>query len=296
MNYEKVKIQAARCMDCGVPFCTSEYGCPLGNAAPEINDLVYRGQWKVTLDRLLQTNNFPEFTGTVCPGLCEKACVLGAIKEPVGCKNMELSIINKAFEEGWITAKPPLVRVGKTVAVIGSGPAGLACADQLNKAGYDVTVFERDDVIGGLLVYGIPDFKLEKWVVDRRVDLLKQEGIKFKTNIWVGRDYPAKILKKEYDIIVLTGGATQARDLPIPGRSLKGLHFAVDYLKQQNKRNRGLEVDEDEILATDKNVIVIGGGDTANDCVGTAIRQGAKNVYQLQRSSESERDSKGASF
>ena len=245
MNYEKVKIQAARCMDCGVPFCTSEYGCPLGNAAPEINDLVYRGQWKDALDRLLQTNNFPEFTGTVCPGLCEKACVLGAIKEPVGCKNMELSIINKAFEEGWITAKPPLVRVGKTVAVIGSGPAGLACADQLNKAGYDVTVFERDDVIGGLLVYGIPDFKLEKWVVDRRVDLLKQEGIKFKTNIWVGRDYPAKILKKEYDIIVLTGGATQARDLPIPGRSLKGLHFAVDYLKQQNKRNRGLEVDED---------------------------------------------------
>ena len=296
MNYEKVKIQAARCMDCGVPFCTSEYGCPLGNAAPEINDLVYRGQWKDALDRLLQTNNFPEFTGTVCPGLCEKACVLGAIKEPVGCKNMELSIINKAFEEGWITAKPPLVRVGKTVAVIGSGPAGLACADQLNKAGYDVTVFERDDVIGGLLVYGIPDFKLEKWVVDRRVDLLKQEGIKFKTNIWVGRDYPAKILKKEYDIIVLTGGATQARDLPIPGRSLKGLHFAVDYLKQQNKRNRGLEVDEDEILATNKNVIVIGGGDTANDCVGTAIRQGAKNVYQLQRSSESERDSKGASF
>ena len=173
MNYEKVKIQAARCMDCGVPFCTSEYGCPLGNAAPEINDLVYRGQWKDALDRLLQTNNFPEFTGTVCPGLCEKACVLGAIKEPVGCKNMELSIINKAFEEGWITAKPPLVRVGKTVAVIGSGPAGLACADQLNKAGYDVTVFERDDVIGGLLVYGIPDFKLEKWVVDRRVDLAK---------------------------------------------------------------------------------------------------------------------------
>lgn len=287
MDYNKLRIQATRCMDCGVPFCTSEYGCPLGNVIPEINDLIYRDKWKEALDILLETNNFPEFTGTVCPALCENACILGMYNKAVCNKNIEMTIINRGFEEGWIVPKEPVTRTNKSIAIIGSGPAGLACADQLNKAGHNVVIFERDDRIGGLLTYGIPDFKLDKCIVDRRIDLMKKEGIKFKTNIWVGRDYPALYLKKEFDIVVLCGGATQARDLPVPGRTLNGLHFAVEYLIQQNKRNQGIAFDEDEIIAKDKNVVIIGSGDTGLDCLGTAIRQGVKKVYQLGRSGKS---------
>lgn len=287
MNYNKVRIQATRCMDCGVPFCNSEYGCPLGNIIPEINDLIYREKWKDALDILLETNNFPEFTGMVCPALCESACVLGMYNKAVCNRNIEMSIVNRGFEEGWIEPQETVMRTNKNIAIIGSGPTGLACADQLNKAGHNVVVYERDDRIGGLLTYGIPDFKLDKSVVDRRVDLMKKEGIQFKTNIWVGRDYPVLYLKKEFDIVVLCGGATQARDLPVPGRTLNGLHFAVEYLTQQNKRNQGIVFDEDEIIAKDKNVVVIGSGDTGLDCLGTAIRQGAKKVYQLGRSGKS---------
>ncbi len=286
MNYEDIKTQASRCMDCGVPFCSSDFGCPLGNTMPEINDLVYKGQWKKALDILLQTNNFPEFTGIVCPALCESACSLSINDNPVCNRNIEISIVNKGFEEGYIKAQPPVMRTNKSIAIVGSGPAGLACAAQLNKAGHNITVFERDDRIGGLLTYGIPDFKLEKSIVDRRVKLMEEEGITFKTNMWVGRDYPATYLNKEFDAVVLCGGSTQARDLPVPGRNLKGIHFAVDYLKQQNKRNKGIEIDDNLIYAKDKNVVVVGGGDTGSDCIGTAIRQGAKSVYQLEISSE----------
>ena len=256
MDYKDVITQASRCMDCGIPFCTSEYGCPLGNIIPEINDLIYRDKWKEALDILLQTNNFPEFTGTVCPALCENVCTLGKYSTSVCNKNIEISIINKGFENGWIKPNEPVMRTNKKVAIVGSGPAGLACADQLNKCGHNVTVFERDDRIGGLLTYGIPDFKLNKDVVDRRVKLMKDEGIEFRTNIWVGRDYPSLYLKKQFDVVVLCGGATQARDLPVPGRRLKGLYFAVEYLTQQNKRNQGIEIKEEEIIATDKNVVV----------------------------------------
>lgn len=279
---ESVCRQAARCMDCGVPFCNSFAGCPLGNVIPEFNDMVYRGQWKKALEILLRTNNFPEFTATVCPHPCESACVLGIHEAPVAIKQMELSIVNKGFEEGWIVPKPPARRTGKKVAVIGSGPSGLACSDQLNKAGHTVTVFERADRVGGLLTYGIPDFKLEKHVVDRRVALLEEEGITFLTHTWVGRDYPATHLTKDFDAVVLCGGSTQARDLPVPGRNLSGLHLAVSYLTQQNKRNQGIAITEPEISAKDKHVIVIGGGDTGSDCIGTALRQGAKSVTQLE--------------
>lgn len=279
---DEVRTQAARCMDCGVPFCNSFAGCPLGNLIPEFNDLVYRGQWEKALAILLETNNFPEFTGVVCPHPCESACVLGINAPPVAIKQMELAIINKGFEEGYIVPRKPSTRTGKKIAIIGSGPSGLAAADQLNKAGHEVTVFERSDKIGGLLVYGIPDFKLEKHIVSRRVKLMEDEGITFKVNTWVGRDYPAKHLKREFDAVVLCGGSTQARDLPVPGRNLEGLHFAMDYLTQQNKRNVGEEVIEKEITAKDKHVIVIGGGDTGSDCIGTAIRQGAKSVHQLE--------------
>lgn len=286
MDYENIQTQASRCMDCGVPFCSSDFGCPLGNTVPEINDLVYKGQWKKALDILIQTNNFPEFTGTVCPALCESACSLSINDNSVCNRNIEISIVNKAFEEGYIKAQPPVMRTNKTVAVVGSGPAGLACAAQLNKAGHNITVFERDDRIGGLLTYGIPDFKLEKSIVDRRIKLMEEEGITFKSNIWVGRDYPATYLNKEFDAVILCGGCTQARDLPVPGRNLRGLHFAVDYLKQQNKRNKGIKIEDNLIDAKDKHVVVIGGGDTGSDCIGTAIRQGAKSVYQLEISSE----------
>ncbi len=286
VDYKTIQTQASRCMDCGVAFCSSEFGCPLGITIPETNDLVYKGQWKKALDILLQVNNFPEFTGTVCPAPCESACVLSINNKGVCNRNIELSIINKAFEEGYIKPQQPTMKTNKQIAIVGSGPAGLACADQLNKAGHDITVFERDDRVGGLLTYGIPDFKLDKNIVDRRIKLMEEEGVIFKTNIWVGRDYPAVYLKKEFDAIVLCGGSTQARDLPVPGRNLNGLHFAMDYLKQKNKINKGIEIEEDLISAQDKYVVVVGGGDTGSDCVGTAIRQGAKSVYQLEISSE----------
>ncbi|WP_069997649.1 glutamate synthase subunit beta [Cellulosilyticum sp. I15G10I2] len=282
LGYDEMQVQAARCMDCGVPFCSSETGCPLGNTIPEFNDLVYRGQWKKALEILHQTNNFPEFTGTVCPAPCESACVLGINEAPIAIKHIELSVINRAYEEGWIKPHPPIMRTGKKIAVIGSGPAGLAAADQLNKAGHTVTVFERANRIGGLLTYGIPDFKLEKDIVDRRINLMEDEGVIFSPSTWVGKDYLTSNLTKHFDAIVLAGGSTQARDLPVPGRNLDGLHVAMDFLRQQNERIQGFPLTGSEITAKDKNVVVIGGGDTGSDCIGTAIRQGAKQVYQLE--------------
>ncbi len=278
---EAVKIQAARCMDCGIPFCHK--GCPLGNIIPDWNDLVYRNHWKEALESLLSTNNFPEFTGRICPAPCEDSCVLNIQQNPVTIERIEQEIIERGFKSGNMKAHPPAKRSGKKVAVIGSGPSGLATADQLNKAGHSVTVFERSDRIGGLLMYGIPDFKLEKWVVKRRVDLMKEEGVEFKTSANVGVNVKVEDLRKNYDAIVLAGGATKARDLPIPGRDLKGIHFAVDFLTQQNKRNQGDTVPADvAITATDKNVIVLGGGDTGSDCHGTSLRQGAKKVFSFE--------------
>ncbi len=280
LSSEEIKIQAARCMDCGVPFCSSK--CPLGNVIPSFNDLVYTGQWKKALDTLHSTNNFPEFTGKVCPAPCEAGCVLGINQDPVTIKQMELAIINKGFEEGWVSPQPPSIRTSKKVAVVGSGPSGLAAAQQLNRAGHSVTVFERADRIGGLLSYGIPDFKLEKWVVDRRVQQMADEGVVFKTNANVGVTIPVADLQEDFDAICLTGGSTQPRDLVVSGRELNGVHFAMDYLTQQNTRVAGKEVVETEITAKDKTVVVIGGGDTGADCIGTAIRQGAKEVIQLE--------------
>ncbi len=282
LGYDEMQVQSSRCMDCGVPFCSSETGCPLGNTIPEFNDLVYQGQWKKALEILHQTNNFPEFTGTVCPAPCETACVLGINEDPITIKHIELSVINRAYQEGWINPHPPIMRTGKKIAVIGSGPAGLAAADQLNKAGHTVTVFERSNRIGGLLTYGIPDFKLEKNIVDRRVKLMEDEGVIFKCDTWVGKDYLTSNLTKSFDAVVLCGGSTQARDLPVPGRNLEGLYPAMDFLRQQNQRLQGLEITGKEITAKDKNVVVIGGGDTGSDCIGTALRQGAKQVYQLE--------------
>src|SRR5512145_2837206 len=276
---EEVEVQGARCMNCGVPFCHN--GCPLGNVIPDFNDLVYRGRWKAGLRSLLSTNNFPEFTGRVCPAPCESACVLGINKPPVTIKNIELSIIEKAFTEGWLEPRSPKVRTDKAVAVVGSGPAGLACADQLNKAGHTVTVYERADRIGGLLRYGIPDFKLDKRIVSRRVDLMAAEGVRFRTNAHVGVDLPASQLLAEHDAVVLAGGSTKPRDLPIPGREAQGVTFAMDFLTQSNKRLAGDTVG-DPILATGKDVVVIGGGDTGSDCVGTSIRQGARSVTQIE--------------
>jgi len=282
LGYDDMQVQGSRCMDCGVPFCSSGTGCPLGNIIPEFNDLVYQGQWKKALEILLQTNNFPEFTGTVCPAPCETSCVLGINNSPVAIKHIELSIINRAYEEGWIKPQPPIMRTGKKIAVVGSGPAGLATADQLNKSGHTVTVFERANRIGGLLTYGIPDFKIEKDVVERRVKLMADEGVIFKANTWVGKDYLTSDLTREFDAIVLCGGSTQARDLPVPGRNLEGLYVAMDFLRQQNERIQGLDLTGKEITAKDKSVVVIGGGDTGSDCIGTALRQGAKEVYQLE--------------
>ncbi|CAB1076755.1 glutamate synthase [Alkalispirochaeta odontotermitis] len=274
--------QAARCMDCGVPTCHS--GCPLGNLIPDWNDFIYRDRWREALDLLLQTNNFPEFTGRLCPAPCEEACVL-AINEPaVTIEQIEKEIIEHAFEEGWIKPTPPKRRTGKTISVIGSGPAGLACAQQLNHAGHTVTVFERADRIGGLLRYGIPDFKLEKWVLDRRLDLMRQEGIQFKTGINVGVDRSAGNLA-DSDAVVICTGATIPRDLPIPGRDLKGVHFAMDFLTRQNRLTAGAEpaaLDLPMISAKGKHVIVIGGGDTGSDCIGTSIRQQAKTVTNFE--------------
>jgi glutamate synthase (NADPH) small chain len=280
---EKLRAQGARCMDCGVPFCNSGSGCPLGNIIPEWNDLVYRNRWREALDMLLKTNNFPEFTGRVCPAPCEEACVLGINSKPVTIKNIELSIIEHAFQQGWIKPEPPEKRTGKKVAVVGSGPAGLACAAQLNKAGHTVTVFERADRVGGLLMYGIPNFKLEKRFVDRRVKLMESEGITFVTNADVGRNIKVNDLRRDFDAIVLCGGSTKARDIDVPGRNMSGVHLAMDYLPMQNKRNMGDRLsDEGFIDAKGKHVIILGGGDTGADCLGTALRQECKSVKQFE--------------
>lgn len=279
MPEDKLRTQGARCMDCGVPYCNN--GCPLGNIIPEFNDFVYRGRMKEALDVLLKTNNFPEFTGQVCPAPCEEACTLNIWKTPVTIKLIEWNIIDHAFKNGWMTPKPPATRTGKKVAVIGSGPAGLAAAAQLNKAGHWVTVYERADRIGGLLTYGIPNFKLEKWVVDRRVKLMEAEGIKFVTNANVGFNVKVDQLKKEFDAICICIGATAPRDLPVPGRELSGVHFAMDFLPQQTKKVLGDEV-QNQISAKGKHVVVIGGGDTGADCVGTSVRQGAASVSQIE--------------
>jgi glutamate synthase (NADPH/NADH) small chain len=266
-------------MDCGVPFCHT--GCPLGNIIPDFNDLVYRNQWHEASQRLHATNNFPEFTGRVCPAPCEAACVLGINEDPVAIKQIEMAIADRAFDEGWVVAEPPADRSGKRVAVVGSGPAGLAAAQQLNRAGHLVTVFERSDRPGGLMMYGIPDFKLEKWRVWRRIRQMEEEGIEFRCGVNVGKDIPAESLTVEYDAVVLSGGATLGRDLPIPGRDLKGVHFAMDFLPQQNKRNAGDAVNG-QIVASGKHVIVIGGGDTGSDCDGTSNRQGAASLTQFE--------------
>ncbi|MDP3787329.1 MAG: glutamate synthase subunit beta [Candidatus Omnitrophota bacterium] len=278
---DKSREQGSRCMDCGVPFC--HWGCPVGNYIPEWNDLMFRGQWKKAIETLHATNNLPEITGRLCPATCEYACVLGINDDPVTIRENELAIIEHAFREGWIRPNPPKKRTGKKIAVVGSGPAGLACADQLNKAGHKVTVFERDDKVGGILRYGIPDFKLEKSIIDRRVTILKKEGIGFKTSVDVGVDYKISKLKKDFDVIVLTGGSRVPRDLNIPGRELKGIHFAMDYLIQSNRRVSGAKIPMEEIIdAKGKKVVIIGGGDTGADCVGTAHRQGASCVVQIE--------------
>lgn len=289
MPEDKLKAQGARCMDCGIPFCHNgallagmASGCPINNLIPEWNDLVYRGLWREALDRLHKTNNFPEFTGRVCPAPCEGSCVLGISEPPVTIKNIECSIVDKGFEEGWITPEPPDKRTGKKVAVVGSGPAGLSAAAQLNKAGHSVTVFERADRVGGLLMYGIPNMKLDKKIVQRRVDLLEKEGIKFVTNTEVGKNYPAEKLLKEFDASVLCGGATKPRDLPIEGRDLKGIHFAMEFLHANTKTVLDGRPSGNFISAEGKDVVVIGGGDTGTDCVGTSMRHKCKSLIQLE--------------
>ena len=278
---DELKKQGARCMDCGIPFC--HQGCPLGNIIPDWNDLVYRGQWQEAIDRLHATNNFPDFTGTLCPAPCEGACVLGINDDPVTIKAIELAIIDRAFREGWVKPEPPKVLTGKKVAVVGSGPAGLAGAQQLRRAGHEVTVFERDDRIGGLLRYGIPEFKMEKKVLDRRLEQMQAEGVVFRANVHVGVNLPVEELRKNFDAILLSGGACAPRDLKVPGRELKGVYFAMEYLTQSNRRCEGDTVAADrEITALGKHVIIIGGGDTGADCLGTANRQGAKRVHQLE--------------
>ncbi|MBS1682672.1 MAG: glutamate synthase subunit beta [Bacteroidetes bacterium] len=272
--------QASRCMDCGIPFC--HHGCPLGNIIPEFNDAVYQQNWKLAYEILSHTNNFPEFTGRICPAPCEASCVLGINKPAVTIEYIEKTIIEKAFEEGYISPNIPAHRTGKKIAIIGSGPAGLAAAAQLNSVGHDVTVFEKADEIGGLLRYGIPDFKLSKKILDRRIGLMAEEGIKFMTNTNVGADLSAETLTETFDAVLLCCGSSVPRDLPIEGRSLNGIHFAMNFLTQQNRRVSGKEIHEKEIWATDKNVIVIGGGDTGSDCVGTSNRQGASSVTQIE--------------
>lgn len=278
---ERLQTQAARCMDCGIPFC--HQGCPLGNIIPDWNDLVYRNRWRDAIERLHATNNFPEFTGRLCPAPCEAACVLGINADPVTIKQVELEIIEYAWQAGWVRPQPASHRTGKTVAIIGSGPAGLACAQQLARAGHEVTVFERDDRIGGLLRYGIPDFKMEKRFLDRRLAQMEAEGVVFRPGVNVGNDIDARELLEEFDAICLAGGATQPRDLQVPGRELKGVYFAMEYLPMQNRRNAGDEIpDEEFISAKDKRVIILGGGDTGADCLGTALRQGARQVLQYE--------------
>jgi glutamate synthase (NADPH/NADH) small chain len=276
---QKLRTQAARCMDCGVPFCHT--GCPLNNIIPDWNDLVYRDRWKEAVRVLHSTNNFPEFTGRVCPAPCEAACVLGINSPPVTIKNIEQTIIEHAFREGWIHPEPPSSRTGKRVAIVGSGPAGLAAAQQLNRAGHSVTVFEKADRIGGLLRYGIPDFKLEKRILDRRLEQMAREGVVFKTRKHVGRSVPVEELRREFDVLLLAGGAESPRDLNVPGRQLKGIHFAMEYLPQQNRRVAGDAV-AGQIVATRKRVVIIGGGDTGADCLGTSHRQKPAAVHQFE--------------
>ena len=277
----ELEAQGARCMDCGIPFC--HQGCPLGNLIPDWNDLVYRDRWQAAIERLHATNNFPEFTGKLCPAPCEGACVLGINEDPVTIKSVEASIIDRAWNEGWVTPRPPTSHTWKKVAIVGSGPAGLAAADQLNRAGHSVTVFEKSDRIGGLLRYGIPEFKMEKRFLDRRLAVMEAEGVVFRAGINVGVDVPADRLRADYDAVLLAGGAGQPRDLPVPGRELRGIHFAMDYLTLQNRRCEGDDIPDDRfITARDKHVVIIGGGDTGADCLGTAHRQGARLVHQLE--------------
>lgn len=277
---EKTRQQASRCMDCGIPFCHN--GCPLGNIIPDFNDAVYRGDWKEAYDILSSTNNFPEFTGRICPAPCETACVLGINQPAIAIEHIEKSIAEEAFRRGFVRPEPPVIRTGKKVAVVGSGPAGLAAASQLNKAGHAVTVFERNDEPGGLLRYGIPDFKLEKTIVERRIRVMESEGVKFRVNANVGINVPVGELQKEYDAILLTAGSTVPRDLPIPGREFRGVEFAMNFLEQNNRRVAGKSIPDKEIHARGKNVVVIGGGDTGSDCVGTSNRHRAASVTQLE--------------
>lgn len=290
MPEDKLRIQGARCMDCGIPFCHTgtlisgmASGCPINNLIPEWNDLVYRGLWREALERLHKTNNFPEFTGRVCPAPCEGSCVLGINNPPVTIKNLEVAIIDRGWDEGWVTAEPPAKRTGKKVAIIGSGPAGLCAAAQLNKAGHTVTVFERADRPGGLLMYGIPNMKLDKKeVVLRRIKLLEDEGVKFACNTDVGKDLPAGSLRKDFDAVILCTGATLPRDLPIEGRQLKGIHFAMDFLTANTKAVLDAHQNGDFIGATGKDVVIIGGGDTGTDCVGTSMRHNCKSLVQVE--------------
>ncbi|MBI4291840.1 MAG: glutamate synthase subunit beta [Betaproteobacteria bacterium] len=276
---EQAGIHGARCMDCGVPFCM--LGCPINNIIPDFNDLVFKQDWKEAITTLHSTNNFPEFTGRVCPAPCEEACVLRIIDDPVGIKSIEHAIIDKAWEEGWVQPLPPEHKTGKRVAVVGSGPAGIACAQQLARAGHDVVVFEKNDRIGGLLRYGIPDFKLAKSLIDRRMEQMRAEGVEFRVGQSIGIDVPAKKLVDEFDAVVLAGGAEVPRDLPVPGRELEGIHFAMEFLELQNRRVAG-EKKVRELFATGKHVVVIGGGDTGSDCVGTSNRQGARSITQFE--------------
>ncbi|HRD50140.1 MAG TPA: glutamate synthase subunit beta [Candidatus Contendobacter sp.] len=276
----QVREQAARCMDCGIPYC--HRGCPVHNIIPDWNDLVYRGNWREALDVLHSTNNFPEFTGRICPAPCEASCTLNFNDQPVTIKDIECAIIDRGWAEGWVTPQIAAHRTGKRVAIVGSGPAGLACAQQLARAGHEVVVFEKNDRIGGLLRYGIPDFKLEAGLIDRRLAQLRAEGVEFRPNSHVGADIPARSLLVEFDAVALAGGSEQPRDLIVPGRELRGIHYAMDFLTQQNRRVAGAKIADEEILATDKDVVVIGGGDTGSDCVGTSIRQGARSVTQLE--------------
>jgi glutamate synthase (NADPH/NADH) small chain len=288
MKEDKLRQQGARCMDCGVPFCHT--GCPVNNLIPDWNDLVYHGRWETAIRRLHSTNNFPEFTGRICPAPCEASCVLGINAPPVSIKLIEKSVVERAWEEGWIHPEPPEQATGKRVAIVGSGPAGLAAAQQLRRAGHSVTVYEKNDRIGGLLRYGIPNFKLEKWVVDRRIEQMKAEGVTFIPNAHVGVNVPVESLTNHYDAILLCGGAEQPRDLTIPGRELQGIHFAMEFLPQQNRRNEGDAEDAllagmgaaGSIFATGKNVVIIGGGDTGADCLGTSHRQQARSIHQFE--------------
>ena len=278
---DDLRDQGARCMDCGIPFCHQE--CPLGNLIPDWNDLVYRDKWQSAIERLHKTNNFPEWTGRLCPAPCESSCVLAIDRDAVTIKSIELAIIERAFDENWITPMPPATRTQKTVAIIGSGPAGLAAADQLNRVGHNVTVFEKSSRIGGLLRYGIPEFKMEKRFLDRRISLMEAEGVVFRTGVNVGVDISAEQIRHGYDSVLLAGGAGQPRDLKVPGRELAGVHFAMEYLTQQNRRNEGEVIPEEEaITAIDKRVVIIGGGDTGADCLGTVHRQNARSVTQFE--------------